>query len=79
MSIMMKIQVAMSAELVTKSLNLWLENNLPLDISIRQGKTPKGQRRVVFTIFGSSQEDIMAKWEALKTLIEKEHEESRQQ
>ena len=79
MSRMMKIQVAMSAELLTKGLNLWLENNLPLDISIRQGKTPKGKRRVVFNIAGSSQEDILAKWEALETLIEKSHEESHQQ
>lgn len=79
MSQMKKIQVAMSAEILSKSLNLWLENSLPLDISIRQGKSPKGQRCVVFSIAGSSQEDILAKWEALEALIEKEHEESHQQ
>ena len=66
----MHIDVVMPTADISKALNTWLDKGLPTDISIRRG-TRKGRKVVCFSIFGSSQEDIMAKWEAVEKLLNK--------
>lgn len=66
----MHIDVVMPTAEISKALNIWLDKNLPADISIRRG-IRKGRKMVCFSVYGSSQEDIMAKWEALEKLLNK--------
>ena len=64
------IEVVMPASEIKKSLEVWLENNLPMDIEVRKGKR-NGKKVVSFTVYGSSQEEIIAKWESLEKVINK--------
>ena len=66
----MHIDVVMPANEIKKSLDRWLDVNLPVDISIRRGKR-KGRKVVCFTIYGTTQEDINTKWNALEKLLKK--------
>lgn len=66
----MHIDVVMPTAEISKALNTWLDENLPVDITIRRG-IRKGRKMVCFSVYGSSQEDIMAKWEALEKLLNK--------
>lgn len=45
--------------------------NLPFDITLCTGTSRRGQRRVCFSINGSTMEDIHAKMDALKAVIYK--------
>ena len=66
----MHIDIVMPTAEISKALNTWLDENLPVDITIRRG-IRKGRKMVCFSVYGSSQEDIMAKWEALEKLLNK--------
>lgn len=66
----MHIDVVMPTAEISKALNTWLDENLPIDIRIRRGMK-KGRKVVCFSIYGSTQENIMAKWNALEKLLKK--------
>lgn len=66
----MHIDVVMPATEIPKALNTWFDENLPTDIRIRLG-VKKGRKVVCFSIYGSTQENIMAKWNALEKLLKK--------
>lgn len=66
----MHIDVVMPTAEISKALNTWLDENLPIDIRIRRG-VKKGRKVVCFSIYGSTQENIMAKWNALEKLLKK--------
>lgn len=66
----MHIDVVMPTAEISKALNTWFDENLPIDIKIRRG-VKKGRKVVCFSIYGSTQEDIMAKWNALEKLLKK--------
>ena len=61
----MHIDVVMPTAEISKALNTWFDENLPIDIRIRRG-VKKGRKVVCFSIYGSTQENIMAKWNALE-------------
>lgn len=64
----MHIDVVMPTAEISKALNTWFDENLPIDIRIRRG-VKKGRKVVCFSIYGSTQENIMAKWNALEKVI----------
>lgn len=66
----MHIDVIMPASEISKALNKWLEENLPVDISMRRGRK-KGRKIVCFTIYGTTQENINAKLEGLEKVLRK--------
>lgn len=66
----MHIDAVMPTAEISKALNTWFDENLPIDIKIRRG-VKKGRKVVCFSIYGSTQEDIMAKWNALEKLLKK--------
>lgn len=66
----MYIDVVMPTAEISKALNTWFDENLPIDIRIRRG-VKKGRKVVCFSIYGSTQENIMAKWNALEKLLKK--------
>lgn len=66
----MHIDVVMPTAEISKALNTWFDKNLPIDIRIRRG-VKKGRKVVCFSIYGSTQENIMAKWNALEKLLKK--------
>ena len=66
----MHIDVVMPPAEISKALNTWFDENLPIDIRIRRG-VKKGRKVVCFSIYGSTQENIMAKWNALEKLLKK--------
>ena len=66
----MHIDVVMPTAEISKALNTWFDENLPIDIRIRRGEK-KGRKVVCFSIYGSTQENIMAKWNALEKLLKK--------
>ncbi|MBQ2951896.1 MAG: hypothetical protein IJE12_12810 [Prevotella sp.] len=66
----MHIDVVMPTAEISKALNTWFDENLPIDIRIRRG-VKKGRKVVCFSIYGSTQENIMAKWNALEKLLKK--------
>lgn len=66
----MHIDVVMPTAEIPKALNTWFDENLPIDIRIRRG-VKKGRKVVCFSIYGSTQENIMAKWNALEKLLKK--------
>ncbi len=47
---------------------LFLEDGLPYDITVRRGRH-QGERQLVITIKGTTQEDIAAKCDALERTI----------
>lgn len=67
----MKVEMAMPAKDVSAILLEFLKDSLPFDITVRTGKNRCGQRRVVFSVWGTTQEDIHAKLCALETVIDK--------
>ena len=64
----MHIDIVMPTAEISKALNTWFDENLPIDIRIRRG-VKKGRKVVCFSIYGSTQENIMAKWNALEKLL----------
>ena len=66
----MHIDIVMPTAEISKALNTWFDENLPIDIRIRRG-VKKGRKVVCFSIYGSTQENIMAKWDALEKLLKK--------
>lgn len=66
----MCVQMRMPSADVPATMLEWLEDSLPFDITVRTGRGFMGQRRVVFSVYGSTQTDIMAKLEALETFID---------
>lgn len=66
----MHIDVVMPTAEISKALNTWFDENLPIDIRIRRG-VKRGRKVVCFSIYGSTQENIMAKWDALEKLLKK--------
>ena len=66
----MHIDVVMPTAEISNALNTWFDENLPIDIRIRRG-VKKGRKVVCFSIYGSTQENIMAKWNALEKLLKK--------
>ena len=64
----MHIDVVMPAREISEAMTKWLDSNLPLDIQLRRGNR-KGEKVVCFSVYGTTQENIMAKWEALERLI----------
>lgn len=61
----------MSAAAVPALLVLWLKDyGLPYDITVCTGRKHQGERQLVFTITGTTQEDVTAKWQALEHTIE---------
>jgi hypothetical protein len=66
----MHIDVVMPTAEISKALNTWFDENLPIDIRIRRG-VKKGRKVICFSIYGSTQENIMAKWDALEKLLKK--------
>lgn len=64
------IDVVMPTAEISKALNTWFDENLPIDIRIRRG-VKKGRKVICFSIYGSTQENIMAKWNALEKLLKK--------
>lgn len=64
----MHIDIVMPTAEISKALNTWFDENLPIDIRIRRG-VKKGRKVVCFSVYGSTQENIMAKWNALEKLL----------
>ena len=67
----MTVQMVIPAKDVSAILLDFIKDNLPFDITVRTGKSRRGQRRVCFSINGSTQEDILAKIDALEAVIYK--------
>ena len=68
---MVQVKRRISAAAVPTLLELWLkDDSLPYDITVCAGRRHQGERQLVFTIMGTTQEDITAKWEALERTIE---------
>lgn len=64
----MRVDMVVPAASVPRLLDEWLDRGIAVDITIRKG-TRKGRKVVVLGIYGSTQEDINAKIEALESLI----------
>ena len=64
----MHIDIAMPANEITRFLNEWINENMPIDIVVKRG-VRNGMKMVAFYVYGSTQEDAMAKVEALEKLI----------
>ena len=64
------IDVLKPAVEISKALSAWFDENLPIDIRICRG-VEKGRKVVRFSIYGSTQENIKAKWDALEKLLKK--------
>ena len=62
--------MAMPEASIPKGLNEWIDTNMPMDIVVKRGEH-NGQKMVAFYIYGSTQEDIIAKCEALGKLLNK--------
>lgn len=60
----------MSAAAVPALLVEWLKDDgLPFDIEVCTGRRRQGERQLVFTITGTTMEDVTAKMEALEHTI----------
>lgn len=66
----MHADVAMPEASITQVMNEWIDANMPIDIEVKRGEH-NGQKMVAFYIYGSTQEDIIAKCEALGKLLNK--------
>lgn len=67
----MTVQMVIPAKDVSAILLDFIKDNLPFDITVRTGTARRGQRRVCFSINGSTQEYIHAKIDALEAVIYK--------
>lgn len=65
----MYIDIAMPANRISGFLNKWIEENMPIDIVVKHG-VRNGKKVVVFYVYGSTQEDAIAKVAALEKLID---------
>lgn len=74
MSKTMHVQMVMPSALVPSVLTEWLTDALPFDITVKTGTRRngmyKGQKMVCFTVYGTTQEDINDKLDALELLID---------
>ena len=66
----MHADVAMPEDMITHGVNEWIDENMPIDIEVKRGEH-NGRKMVAFYIYGSTQEDIIAKCEALGKLLNK--------
>lgn len=64
----MHIDIAMPANEITGFLNEWIDENMPIDIVVKRG-VRNGMKMVAFYVYGSTQEDALAKVGALEKLI----------
>lgn len=64
----MHVDMAIPAKTLSKTLETWMSENLPVDIAVRSGKR-KGKRVVVLSVYGTTQQDILDKIEALDKII----------
>lgn len=64
----MRVDMMVPAPSVPRLLDEWLDKGIAIDITVRKG-TRKGRKMVVLGIYGTTQEDINAKIEALESLI----------
>lgn len=64
----MRVDMMVPASSVPRLLDEWLDKGIAIDITVRKG-TRKGRKMVVLGIYGTTQEDINAKIEALESLI----------
>lgn len=64
------IDIAMPVSEISKMLNEWIDENMPLDIVVKRG-TRHGYKMITFYVYGSTPEDLNAKVEALETLLNK--------
>ena len=62
------IDIAMPATNISRFLNEWIDDNMPIDIVVKHG-VRNGMKMVGFYVYGSTQEDALAKVEALEKLI----------
>lgn len=61
--------IEMEAARVVPTLELWLEESLPVDFEVRQKQSPKGLRRLGVTITGATYTDVIQKARALKKVL----------
>lgn len=67
---MMRVKKSMNTEAVPALLVEWLKDDgLPFDIEVCAGRRRQGERQLVFTITGTTMEDVTAKMEALEHTI----------
>lgn len=64
----MHVDMLVPAKELSKALETWMGESLPVDISVRSGKR-KGKRVLVLSVYGTTQEDILDKIEALNKII----------
>lgn len=62
--------MAMPEASIPKGMNEWIYANMPMDIVVKRGMH-KGCKMIAFYVYGSTQEDILAKCNALEVLINK--------
>lgn len=62
--------MAMPEASIPKGLNEWIDTNMPMDIVVKRGMH-KGCKMIAFYVYGSTQEDILAKFNALGKLLKK--------
>lgn len=68
---MIKVKRQISTAAVPALLVEWLKaDGLPFDITVCAGRRRQGERQLVFTVTGTTQEDVTAKWRALERTIE---------
>lgn len=63
------IDIAMPAQEISGFLNEWINENMPIDIVVKRG-IRNGKKEVAFYVYGSTQEDAIAKVAALEKLID---------
>ncbi len=66
----MKVKMMMPAMYVSDILLDFIKENLPF-VAVRTCIRKRGQRRVAFSISGSTHEDILAKMDALEAVLYK--------
>lgn len=62
--------IAMPEASIPKVMNEWIDANMPMDIVVKRGMH-KGCKMIAFYVYGSTQEDILAKCNALGKLLKK--------
>lgn len=64
----MYIDIAIPADKISEFLNEWIDKNMPIDIVVKHG-VRNGMKMIGFYVYGSTQEDALAKVAALEKLI----------
>lgn len=61
--------IEIEPEKLRPTLELWLNENLPVDFEVRHKRSSKGLRRLGVTITGSSYTSVLQKARALKKVL----------